>query len=333
MNQNQIMAEIERVTGIIINSAEDKLREMPKQPVKSVIVAMIGQLQHILFPGVFEHPTKFPAERANVNKHGLRGSSETQSLSYKNRISVLLEEIYNDLCVQISFALRYDLRYKDIGQNEIEEEAVNITHQFISKIPEIKEKLDTDIEAAYNGDPAAYSKAEIIVSYPGIYAGMVHRIAHELYLLSVPLIPRIMSEYAHNVTGIDIHPGAVIGKYFFMDHGTGIVIGETTVIGNNVKLYQGVTLGALSTKGGQSIKGVKRHPTIHDNVTVYSGASILGGDTIIGEGVVIGGNAFVVRSIPEKTRVSVKNPELQYKNNNISTHIELDQKEFWYYEI
>jgi len=233
------MAEIERVTGIIIDSAEDKLREMPKQPVKSVIVAMISQLQHILFPGVFEHPTKFPAEGA----------------------------------------------------------------------------------------------AELIVSYPGIYAGMVHRIAHELYLLSVPLIPRIMSEYAHNVTGIDIHPGAVIGRYFFMDHGTGIVIGETTIIGNNVKLYQGVTFGALSTKGGQSIKGVKRHPTIHDNVTVYSGASILGGDTIIGEGVVIGGNAFVVRSIPEKTRVSVKNPELQYKNNNISTRIELDQKEFWYYEI
>jgi len=318
-SETQIMAEIERVTGIIINSAENKLREMPKQPVKSVIVAMIGQLQHILFPGVFEG--------GNASKHGQPGAS------YKNRISVMLEEIYNDLCVQISLALRYDLRFKDIEQNEIEEEAAKITHQFISKIPEIKEKLDTDIEAAYNGDPAAYSKAEIIVSYPGIYAGMVHKIAHELYLLSVPLIPRIMSEYAHNVTGIDIHPGAVIGKYFFMDHGNGIVIGETTVIGNNVKLYQGVTLGALSTKGGQSIKGVKRHPTIHDNVTVYSGASILGGDTIIGEGVVIGGNAFVVRSIPEKTRVSVKNPELQYKNNNISTHLELDQREFWFYEI
>ncbi|MCL2179629.1 MAG: serine acetyltransferase [Treponema sp.] len=319
-NRNmQIMADIERVTTIIINSAEDKLREMPKQPVKSIIVAMIGQLQHILFPGVFEG--------ANLNKQGLHNTL------YKNRISVMLEEIYSDLCVQVSLALRYDLRFRDIEQIDIEEKAALITHQFITKIPEIKEKLDTDIEAAYSGDPAAYSKAEIIVSYPGIFAGMVHRIAHELYLLSVPLIPRIMSEYAHNVTGIDIHPGAVIGKYFFMDHGTGIVIGETTIIGNNVKLYQGVTLGALSTKGGQSIKGVKRHPTIHDNVTVYSGASILGGDTVIGEGVVIGGNAFVVRSIPEKTRVSVKNPELQYKNNNISTHLELDQKEFWHYEI
>ena len=310
----QILAEIERVTGVILDSAEDKLREMPKQPVKSVITAMIGQLQHILFPGVFE----------SGNVHGI---------SYKNRISVTLEEVYNDLCIQISLALRYDLRYKDGNQNEIEDVAVNIAHQFISKIPAIKEKLDTDIEAAYNGDPAAYSKAEIIVSYPGIYAVMVYRMAHELYLLSVPLIPRIMSEHAHTVTGIDIHPGAVIGKYFFMDHGTGIVIGETTVIGDNVKLYQGVTLGALSTKGGQSIKGVKRHPTLSDNVTVYSGASILGGDTVIGEGVVIGGNAFVIRSVPEGTRVSVKNPELQYKNNNVSVHVELDQKEFWSYEI
>ena len=311
----QILTEIERVTSIILDSAEGKLREMPKQPVKSVIIAMIGQMQHILFPGVFE-------------------SGNTHSTSYKNRINVMLEEIYNDLCIQASLALRYDLRYKDSEQNEIDVAAMNIAQQFISKIPEIKEKLDTDIEAAYNGDPAAYSKAEIIVSYPGIYTGMVYRMAHELYLLSVPLIPRIMSEHAHTVTGIDIHPGAAIGKYFFMDHGTGIVIGETTIIGDNVKLYQGVTLGALSTKGGQSIKGVKRHPTLSDNVTVYSGASILGGDTVIGEGVIIGGNAFVVKSVPEKTRVSVKNPELQYKNNNnVSAHIELDQKEFWSYEI
>jgi serine O-acetyltransferase len=143
-----------------------------------------------------------------------------------------------------------------------------------------------------------------------------------------------MSEHAHSVTGIDIHPGATIGKYFFMDHGTGIVIGETAVIGNHVKLYQGVTLGALSTKGGQDIKGVKRHPTINDNVTVYSGASILGGSTVIGEGVTIGGNAFVVKSVPENTRVSVKNPELQYKNNqNVSAYAELDQMGFWSYEI
>jgi len=310
----RIITEIERVADMILGNAENK-DEMPKQPVKSIIVKTIERLQHILFPGVFEHGN-------------IRGAS------YKNRLSVMLEEVSNDLVTQISLALRYDLQFKDKSQEEIENTALNITRQFISRIPLVKEHLETDIEAVYNGDPAAYSKAEIIISYPGIYAGMVYRLAHELYLLSVPLIPRIMSEHAHSVTGIDIHPGAAIGKYFFMDHGTGIVIGETTVIGNHVKLYQGVTLGALSTSGGQNIKGIKRHPTINDNVTVYSGASILGGNTVIGEGVVVGGNAFVVKSVPENTRVSVKNPELQYKNNrNISAYKELDQMEFWVYDI
>jgi serine O-acetyltransferase len=311
----QIVKEIERVAEIILSNFENTQNEMPKQPVKSVIVSMIGQLQHILFPGVFE-------------------SSNIRGTSYKNRLSVMLEEFSNDLVVQTELALRYDLRFKNSDQSEVSKESLNITRQFISRIPIIKEILETDIEAVYNGDPAAYSKAEIIISYPGIYAGMVYRIAHELYLLSVPLIPRIMSEHAHSVTGIDVHPGATIGKYFFMDHGTGIVIGETAVIGDHVKLYQGVTLGALSTKGGQDIKGVKRHPTINDNVTIYSGASILGGKTVIGEGVLIGGNAFVVQSIPENMRVSVKNPELQYKKGHtISAYTELDQMEFWTYDI
>jgi len=311
----QIDAEIERVAVLIIDNYEKNQSDMPKQPVKSVITSMIEQLQHILFPGIFE-------------------SGNARGPSLKNRVSVMLEEVANNLVIQTGLALRYDLQYKDSPQDEIDKIALEIIRQFILKIPVIKDLLETDVEAVYDGDPAAYSKAEIIISYPGIYAGMVYRIAHELYLLSVPLIPRIMSEHAHSVTGIDIHPGAVIGKYFFMDHGTGIVIGETTVIGDHVKLYQGVTLGALSTKGGQSIKGVKRHPTISDNVTVYSGASILGGDTVIGEGVVVGGNAFVVQSVPENTRVSVKNPELQYKNNrNVSAYKELDQMEFWSYEI
>jgi len=310
----RIIAEIERVAELILGNTDSK-DDMPKQPVKSVIVSTIERLQHILFPGVFE----------NGN---IRGAS------YKNRLSVMLEEVSNDLVIQIALALRYDVQYKDSSQDAVDNTALEITRQFISKIPVVKEHLETDIEAVYNGDPAAYCKAEIIISYPGIYAGMVYRLAHELYLLSVPLIPRIMSEHAHSVTGIDIHPGAAIGKYFFMDHGTGIVIGETTVIGDHVKLYQGVTLGALSTSGGQNIKGIKRHPTINDNVTVYSGASILGGNTVIGEGVVVGGNAFVVKSVPENTRVSVKNPELQYKNNrNVSAYVELDQMEFWIYDI
>jgi len=311
----QIDTEIERVVEVLLGDFEKKRDDAAKQPVKSTVIEMIGRLQHILFPGLFE------------NVYALSGS-------IKNRLCVLLEEVSYNLAAQTKLALRYDPRHKDSAQDEIDNAALDITHHFISRIPFIRELLETDVDAAYNGDPAAYSKAEIIISYPGIYAIMVHRIAHDLHLLSVPLIPRIMSEYAHSVTGIDIHPGAVIGKHFFMDHGTGIVIGETTVIGDNVKLYQSVTLGALSTKDSQSIRGVKRHPTINDNVTVYSGATILGGDTIIGEGVVIGGNAFVVKSVPENTRVSIKNQELQFKNSGgISTPTELDQTKFWYYEI
>jgi serine O-acetyltransferase len=201
----------------------------------------------------------------------------------------------------------------------------------LARLPEVREYLARDVSAAFDGDPAAANLDEIISSYPGIYAIMVYRLAHILHELEVPLMPRIMTEYAHNITGIDIHPGAVIGHHFFIDHGTGIVIGETTVIGNYVKIYQGVTLGGLSTRGGQSLRGVKRHPTIENHVTIYSGASILGGATIIGEGVVIGSNAFVTKSVPEKTRVSVKNPELQFKSDGHSppAHEELRQDEFW----
>ena len=202
--------------------------------------------------------------------------------------------------------------------------------KFLAAIPRIRENLATDIEAAYEGDPAAFSRDEVISSYPGIYATMVNRIAHELYELGVPLIPRIMTEHAHSVTGIDIHPGAKLGKYFFIDHGTGIVIGETSEIGEHAKIYQGVTLGALSTRGGQLLKGKKRHPTIEDDVTIYSGASILGGETVISEGAVIGGNAFVTKSVPEQTRVSAKMPELQFKRHE---NVEFQSGEFLNYEI
>ena len=166
----------------------------------------------------------------------------------------------------------------------------------------------------FDGDPAAGDTDEIIFSYPGLFAISVYRIAHELHKAQVPLIPRIMAEYAHGLTGIDIHPGATIGDYFFIDHGTGVVIGETTTIGQHVKLYQGVTLGAVSTRGGQSLRGAKRHPTLEDDVTVYSGASILGGETVIGTGATINGNVFITQSVPPHTRVSMKNPELQYRN-------------------
>lgn len=191
--------------------------------------------------------------------------------------------------------------------------------EFLRRIPKIRAYLDTDLQATYDGDPAADGKADIILSYPGILATTVHRIAHELFDLKVPLIPRMMSENAHSKTGIDIHPGATIGKYFFIDHGTGIVIGSTTYIGDHVKIYQGVTLGALSTSAGQLLHGVKRHPTIEDNVTIYSGASVLGGETRIGANSVIGSNAFITFSVPSGSRVTIKNQELRVRKSGDET--------------
>jgi serine O-acetyltransferase len=180
-------------------------------------------------------------------------------------------------------------------------------------LPAIRNTLFTDLDATFEGDPAAKSKEEIVFCYPGFYAIMVYRVAHVLYEMGVPFIPRMMSEYAHGKTGIDINPGATIGEYFFIDHGTGIVIGETTVIGNRVKIYQNVTLGALSPRKGQSLSGVKRHPTVEDDVTVYSGASILGGETVIGKGAIIGGNCFLTESVQAGAKVSAKRPELIIK--------------------
>ncbi|MDR2802883.1 MAG: serine acetyltransferase [Treponema sp.] len=278
---------------------------------RSLLIEIIEKLRRLIFPGYF------------VKKYITKSFIEYQT-------GELVEEIFFDMTKQIAIALHHRKDGLSVHDEAMEqaEELVNI---FLSRIPQIRNCLAMDVDAAFDGDPAAYSADEIISSYPGIYAIMVYRLAHELYLLNIPLIPRIMTEYAHNITGIDIHPGATIGNHFFIDHGTGIVIGETTVIGNNVKIYQGVTLGGLSTRGGQSLRGVKRHPTIEDDVTIYSGASILGGVTVIGRGVVIGSNAFVTKSVPARTRVSVKNPELQIRaseSKNIE-HQELEQNEFW----
>ena len=184
---------------------------------------------------------------------------------------------------------------------------------FFQEIPAVRVTVQTDLQAAYDGDPAATGMAEIIFAYPGLFAITVYRLAHVLYTLNVPMLPRIMTEHAHSVTGIDIHPGATIGPYFFIDHGTGIVVGETTVIGSNVKIYQGVTLGGLSTRGGQSLRGKRRHPTIEDHVTIYANATILGGDTVIGRGCVIGANSFLTQSVPPCTTVTLKNQEMQMK--------------------
>lgn len=175
-----------------------------------------------------------------------------------------------------------------------------------NKLPEIKRILETDIAAAYEGDPAASSKDEVILAYPGLRAIAVYRVAHELYLLKIPILPRLMTEYAHHLTGIDIHPGATIGEYFFIDHGTGVVIGETTTIGHHVKLYQNVTLGAKSFDVGDDgalVKGIKRHPDIGNNVVIYAGATILGGDTVVGDGCTVGGNVWLTHSLEPGTTV------------------------------
>ncbi|MBQ3078684.1 MAG: serine acetyltransferase [Clostridia bacterium] len=202
------------------------------------------------------------------------------------------------------------------GCRSAEEQAEEACLTLIECLPDVQRMLVQDVEAAFDGDPAAKSRAGVVFSYPGLHAITIYRLAHVLYEAEVPFIPRIMTEHAHSVTGIDINAGAKIGSYFFIDHGTGVVIGETTVIGDFVKLYQGVTLGALSTRQGQKLKGLKRHPTIGNRVTIYSGASILGGETEIGDDCVIGGNAFVTSSVPPRTRVSVKSPELTFREVN-----------------
>lgn len=255
-------------------------------PDKEAVIDIIEKLRKIIYPGYYRNKTY-------------------KVYTVRNDVTMLLEDVIFSLIKQISIVLGYVPEFENAESAVLCEKAEEITFEFLNRLPKIREYIETDVQAAYDGDPAAYNRDEIIFAYPGLFAIMVNRIAHELYLLGVPLLPRLMTEYAHSETGIDIHPGATIGKYFFIDHGTGIVIGETTVIGDNVKIYQGVTLGALSTRGGQKLKNRKRHPTIRDNVTIYSGASILGGDTVVGKDVVIGGNAFITRSVPDGAKVSI----------------------------
>ena len=226
---------------------------------------------------------------------------------------LLIEDVIYHLNKQIPIALSQLEENAQFSQGQLEEKAQDLTKKFFDSLPKVRELVDSDVRASYDGDPASFSHNEIVLCYPGLRAITTARIAHELHLLGIPLIPRMMTEIAHSETGIDIHPGASIGKNFCIDHGTGIVIGETTVIGENVKIYQGVTIGALSTRGGQSLRGTKRHPTIEDNVTIYAGASILGGETVIGHDAVIGSNAFITSSVCPGTKVSIKNQELNIR--------------------
>lgn len=278
------------------------------QPNKDIIIQLIEELQRIVFLGYYKN-------------------KEYKIYTVRNHLTMLIEDVMFNLKKQITIVLKYNDEFADWEIEKIREKAEEITLEFLRRLPKIRAYMETDLQAAYDGDPAAFNKDEIIFSYPGFYAILVNRLAHELHLLGVPLIPRIMTEHAHSLTGIDIHPGATIGKYFFIDHGTGIVIGETTVIGEHVKVYQGVTLGALSTRGGQELKNKKRHPTIKDNVTIYSGSSILGGETVIGENAVIGSNTFITKSINAGARVTIKNQELQFRYDKTLQMESLDQEE------
>lgn len=207
--------------------------------------------------------------------------------------SALMYTTYHNLKQQIKAAYAYS--------GDSEADAAAVCDAFFARLPELQRLLRLDVIAGFDGDPAAKTHGEVVLTYPGFFAISVFRMAHELYVLGVPYLPRMMTEYAHGKTGIDINPGATIGESFFIDHGTGIVVGETTTIGNNVKVYQGVTLGALSTRGGQRLANRKRHPTVEDNVTIYAGATILGGDTVLGEGCTVGGCTFITESIPAHT--------------------------------
>ena len=269
------------------------------QPDREIIVSLIDKLKRLLYPGYFRDPSY----RVYAMQHSL---------------AVLMEDVAWGLGQQIAIALRLGETVDDARAKALDIQAQELTVRFLEALPHVRALLQTDLEAFYDGDPAATSLDEIIIAYPGLQAITINRLAHVLFQLRVPLIPRIMTEHAHSLTGIDIHPGATIGRYFFIDHGTGIVIGETTVIGDYVKIYQGVTLGALSTRGGQSLKGKRRHPTIEDRVTIYSGASVLGGDTVIGHDAVIGGNAFITASVAPGMRVSVKNQELDMRPGKAS---------------
>lgn len=292
----------------------DNMSDVFHQPDRDVIVDCAKKLMQVIYPGFYRDKNY---KIYNIN----------------HMISVILEDVLFHLSKQICIALRNCKAAVSLSEDqkaELKTKSTQVTLEFLRKIPAIRSMLNEDLHATFDGDPAAFNLNEIIVAYPGLFAITIHRLAHELSRLGVPMIPRVLSEYAHSRTGIDIHPDATIGHYFFIDHGTGIVIGQSCIIGNHVKLYQGVTLGALSTHGGQSLRNKRRHPTIEDNVTIYSNATILGGDTVIGHDSVIGGNAFITRSIKPCTRVSVKTQELQMTDRQSKC---CDSSDAWYYVI
>lgn len=273
-----------------------KIHHLDRRPLPSrdEVVGVLDALQELLFPGY-------------TGAQGLTGAS------LRLHVEARVAWLYETLTEQIGRAVCHGHPLDDACP-VTERQAVECAEEFLARLPRVREVLATDVKAAYDGDPAAGCYDEIIFSYPGLYAITTYRLAHELHTLGVPLIPRIMTEHAHSRTGIDIHPGTLVGPGFFIDHGTGVVVGGTAVIGSGVKLYQGVTLGAFSfdkDATGQLVRHTKRHPTIEDDVVVYAGATILGGDTVIGRGSVIGGNVWLTHSVPPGTRVLQDSPRLR----------------------
>ncbi len=297
---NDYRKQLPEVADKIISSCDDPncYTHINYEPIpsKAAVIDIIERFRQILFPGYFN--------RERIDPVNMRYA-----------IGQATAELFDKLGEQISHAIRHDCFRYNQPCSECEENGHLMALDILNAVPALRKILATDVTATYEGDPAAKSHDEIIFSYPGILAITIYRIAHLLYKLETPLLPRIMTEYAHGITGIDIHPGADIGERFVIDHGTGVVIGETTMIGRNVRIYQGVTLGALSlpVDAGERLRNQKRHPTIEDDVIIYSGATILGGDTIIGTRSVIGGNVWLTRSVAPDTSVILESPKLVYK--------------------
>ena len=303
MDQSELNAQLPAIVDAVVKSIafEPRLQHLNRVflPNRDAIIESIEQLRQCLFAGYF----------------GAQGLTN-ENLPY--RIGELINELQETLFEQVRCCLRYRQQIPggtSEGEHceECDRQAAEIVSTFFGRLPAVREMLASDVQAAFDSDPAAQSTDETIFCYPGLFAIAVQRLAHEFYKLEVPLLPRIMTEHAHSLTGIDIHPGAQLGKSFFIDHGTGVVIGETTQIGDNVKLYQGVTLGALAPAFGQMLRHQKRHPTIEDNVTIYSNSTILGGETVIGRNTTIGGNVFLTSSVPEYNVVSAEPPQLRYR--------------------
>ena len=308
MDRNDLNQGLPGYVDAIVRSVLDEPRmkhlDRVQLPSRDVIIECVKKLRQVLFPGYFTH----------------KGTITADNVTF--RLGETLAELSDALYDQVRCCLRYAENLPEPASDGdascalCDRRAAEIVGTFFERIPAVRTKLAEDVQAAFDGDPAAHNTDETIFCYPGLLAITVQRLAHEFQNLGVPLLPRIMTEYAHSLTGIDIHPGARLGRRFFIDHGTGVVIGETTEIGDNVKIYQGVTLGALAPGYGQLLRGQKRHPTIEDNVTIYAGATILGGDTVIGHDSTIGGNVFITSSVPPNNQVSAEPHKLKYRDRS-----------------